>query len=343
MFIGCSDIGSIICIAMENIMNTYLDLLSRPLIEHWDIFNHASKVAFIRAALDEKLKVDPDYEVWVPFKYVKNDHYHTPKVSLHEYEELLLSNKARIYNKVSKRFTGGTIRKAGYRWFTYEANSMSFHRAMAYNFVPRPDRHRSVHYGALEVNHKDGVKDNNDIPNLEWVTAEENKLHAKETGLLNPLIGLEHSNVIPMRGTVVDIPGFKDYQFVVIGELHAASLGLSHKTFYRHRNETYGIKTHKGCEWDPITIEEVGEYDVQPPAELVEALKNYKFKREGIANSSKQKWVYIVTNIETGEVREMAGSMALVDAGFIYPNVLKCTTGERKTHKGHTFEKREAA
>lgn len=33
------------------------------------------------------------------------------------------------------------------------------------------------------INHKDGVRDNNDPPNLEWVTVAENNLHAYETGL----------------------------------------------------------------------------------------------------------------------------------------------------------------
>ena len=46
----------------------------------------------------------------------------------------------------------------------------------------------------MECNHKDGVKTNNRLDNLEWVTPIKNMLHAKENGLLKPAKGEKHGN-----------------------------------------------------------------------------------------------------------------------------------------------------
>jgi hypothetical protein len=54
----------------------------------------------------------------------------------------------------------------------------------------------------MEVNHKDGKKHNNDVSNLEIVTALENKRHARELGLVPPpthLAKLTESQVRKIR------------------------------------------------------------------------------------------------------------------------------------------------
>ncbi len=50
------------------------------------------------------------------------------------------------------------------------------HRIVAITFLDNPNN-------LPEVNHKDGNKSNNNVDNLEWVSREENQLHAFATGL----------------------------------------------------------------------------------------------------------------------------------------------------------------
>ena len=61
------------------------------------------------------------------------------------------------------------------------------HRLVAEAFIPNPKNKPFV-------NHKNGLKNDNNLNNLEWVTAKENSVHAVINKLNNPLRGENNGN-----------------------------------------------------------------------------------------------------------------------------------------------------
>ena len=63
------------------------------------------------------------------------------------------------------------------------------HRLLAEHFIPNPNN-------LPQVNHKNGNKLKCDLDNLEWVTAQENVMHAYKNGLLKLVCGEKHFNYL---------------------------------------------------------------------------------------------------------------------------------------------------
>jgi hypothetical protein len=61
------------------------------------------------------------------------------------------------------------------------------HRLFAICFIENPEDKE-------QVNHRDGVKTNNSLSNLEWNTRSENMQHAYRTGLKQPIQGEKHGS-----------------------------------------------------------------------------------------------------------------------------------------------------
>lgn len=99
------------------------------------------------------------------------------------------------------------------------------HRLMATTFLEQPS---ALH---VEVNHKDGRKDNNRLENLEWVTRSQNVKHAYENGLWKPACGEKHKFAKLNEEIVRDIRMRMNE-----GESSrriAASYGIAHSTVQR--------------------------------------------------------------------------------------------------------------
>lgn len=59
----------------------------------------------------------------------------------------------------------------------------SLHRLLAITFLGRPRRHLDKSFKQLDINHIDGDKLNNVLPNLEWCTKKENNEHSHKNNL----------------------------------------------------------------------------------------------------------------------------------------------------------------
>lgn len=91
-----------------------------------------------------------------------------------------ISDFGRVRSLYTNKILKPSIDRYGYARFSATKNktqkTLRVHRLVMEVFAPR--------VGALQVNHKDGIKLNNRLDNLEWCTDSENKIHAYELGLM---------------------------------------------------------------------------------------------------------------------------------------------------------------
>jgi predicted transcriptional regulator len=104
--------------------------------------------------------------------------------------------------KIRKELRAATTKK-GYKAVSLAINRkdvpMLVHRLVAITFIPNPENKK-------EVNHKNGITDDNRLENLEWVTRSENILHSYRDngrewyrGESNPKAKVSKADVIEIR------------------------------------------------------------------------------------------------------------------------------------------------
>ena len=96
------------------------------------------------------------------------------KSTLYAKERILRLQNRLGYKRIALR--SGLVRK-----------TKSVHRLVAEAFIPNLKN-------KPEINHKNGIKTDNRVENLMWVTAKENTIHAHSNGLVPVLLGEQRHN-----------------------------------------------------------------------------------------------------------------------------------------------------
>lgn len=124
-----------------------------------------------------------------------------------------LKRKSRNLNNEEDRILKHAVNKFGYCHFSLskfnESKTMTMHRVVAKYFIPNPKNKPCV-------NHINGIKTDNKVENLEWVTYSENMKHAYKKGL-NKQIGETCNTAKLTEQDVLDI--FKLKKFFTNKEL----------------------------------------------------------------------------------------------------------------------------
>lgn len=165
-------------------------------------------------------------------------------VNIQGYPNYLISEQGEVFSLLSNKFLTPCLnkRKGYYQVTLYKAGykeKFLVHVLVAEAYIPNP-------LNKPFVNHKNGVKTDNSVENLEWVTHKENMQHAFTNNLVINPAGTEGRNY--QGDTLV----FRDGVHIdtLFGNKDMVLKGYSPSAISMVINGTR--KTHKGCTFERV-------------------------------------------------------------------------------------------
>lgn len=139
-------------------------------------------------------------EIWKQIVNFENDYEISNMGNVRSKERRIIKSNGAIIlypQKIKKTF----LQPHGYNSTCLCKNNILkyclIHRLVAEAFIPNV-------YNKPQINHKNGIKNDNRVENLEWVTARENSIHSRKTGL-NMNYGENHHKTKLKYSDVIEI------------------------------------------------------------------------------------------------------------------------------------------
>jgi hypothetical protein len=161
------------------------------------------------------------------------------------YRNYVVTDCGRIFNTDTGRELGQWKNNHGYLLAHLSKHNIKrafqVHRLVAIAFIRQPE-------GLDQVNHKDGIKTNNHVDNLEWTNNSGNQLHAYAAELHIPLKGVQKPNAKCTEEQVhmiceflqagASVPGISESVGVSRDIIHRIKDGSN----WKHISSLYSIK-----------------------------------------------------------------------------------------------------
>ena len=265
---------------MNELSNTLEDLLDGQQLKEYLSKEYPFNTNFLGKILKEKLKEDPDYEVWVPFFYCKyilrRKDRNSPSVVYCPFT--FISNKGGIVRQAEGKYVPISPQIASHGYFQCMMSatpksqfSCMLHRALASVFIPLPPELKLWHPKDLQVNHIDGVKSNFELENLEWSTDSGNKAHAVESGLIKS--GKESACTKPVKGRI-EYGLHAGHEFILYGLADYKKHGFTQQNINACCKGI--VRSHKNCSWGYATELEIVQLPHGLPGDIRKSLDGFR-------------------------------------------------------------------